>query len=111
MSTLRETFLSELTDIYDAEKQLIKALPKMARAGRGSVDSNYHRANLFARGTPARDYSQSWPGPSLIIRSQAKNLKLERFRKGPRIKLPQTPRSKLLRFLWPSARSATVRCS
>jgi ferritin-like metal-binding protein YciE len=32
MSTLRETFLSELTDIYDAEKQLIKALPKMAKA-------------------------------------------------------------------------------
>jgi ferritin-like metal-binding protein YciE len=32
MGTLRETFVSELTDIYDAEKQLIKALPKMAKA-------------------------------------------------------------------------------
>lgn len=32
MSKLRETFLEEAADIYDAEKQLIKALPKMARA-------------------------------------------------------------------------------
>jgi len=32
MSTLRETFVDELADIYDAEKQLIKALPKMAKA-------------------------------------------------------------------------------
>jgi ferritin-like metal-binding protein YciE len=29
---LRELFVDELRDIYDAEKQLIKALPKMARA-------------------------------------------------------------------------------
>ncbi len=32
MSKLRETFLEELADIYDAEKQLTKALPKMAKA-------------------------------------------------------------------------------
>jgi ferritin-like metal-binding protein YciE len=32
MSTLRETFLEELGDIYDAEKQMLKALPKMAQA-------------------------------------------------------------------------------
>ena len=32
MSTLRETFLEELADLYDAEKQIIKALPKMAKA-------------------------------------------------------------------------------
>jgi ferritin-like metal-binding protein YciE len=31
MSTLRETFLEELGSIYDAEKQLLKALPKMAQ--------------------------------------------------------------------------------
>jgi len=34
MSILRETFLHELGDIYDAEKQLLKALPKMAKAAR-----------------------------------------------------------------------------
>ncbi len=34
MSTLRETFLDELADIYDAEKQLVKALPKMAKAAK-----------------------------------------------------------------------------
>jgi ferritin-like metal-binding protein YciE len=32
MSKLRETFLDELADLYDAEKQILKALPKMAKA-------------------------------------------------------------------------------
>jgi ferritin-like metal-binding protein YciE len=32
MSKLRETFLDELSDIYDAEHQLTKALPKLAKA-------------------------------------------------------------------------------
>jgi len=32
MNSLRETFLEELADVYDAEKQLVKALPKMAKA-------------------------------------------------------------------------------
>ena len=34
MSGLRETFLNELKDLYDAEKQLLKALPEMAQAAR-----------------------------------------------------------------------------
>jgi len=32
MNQLQEVFLEELADIYSAEKQLIKALPKMAKA-------------------------------------------------------------------------------
>ena len=32
MSKLREAFIDELKDLYDAEKQLLKALPKMAEA-------------------------------------------------------------------------------
>ena len=32
MSKLYETFLDGLSDIYDAEKQLLKALPKMSQA-------------------------------------------------------------------------------
>ena len=32
MSELREMFLDELMDIFDAENQLLKALPKMAEA-------------------------------------------------------------------------------
>jgi ferritin-like metal-binding protein YciE len=32
MSKLYDSFLGELADIYDAEKQLVKALPKMAQA-------------------------------------------------------------------------------
>ena len=30
--TLHDAFIDELRDTYDAEKQLIKALPKLARA-------------------------------------------------------------------------------
>jgi ferritin-like metal-binding protein YciE len=32
MSNLRETFIAQLRDLYDAEKQLLKALPKMVEA-------------------------------------------------------------------------------
>lgn len=32
MKTLKTLFLAELADIYDAEKRLVKALPKMAKA-------------------------------------------------------------------------------
>jgi ferritin-like metal-binding protein YciE len=32
MKTLTDLFLNELADIYDAEKRLVKALPKMAKA-------------------------------------------------------------------------------
>lgn len=32
MKTLEELFLNELADIYDAEKRIAKALPKMAKA-------------------------------------------------------------------------------
>jgi ferritin-like metal-binding protein YciE len=32
MSSLRETLIAELADVYDAEKQILKALPKMAEA-------------------------------------------------------------------------------
>jgi len=32
MADLRETFLDELKDLYDAEKQLVKALPQMSKA-------------------------------------------------------------------------------
>lgn len=32
MKTLQDLFLTELSDIYDAEKRLVKALPKMAKA-------------------------------------------------------------------------------
>lgn len=35
-SSLKELYLKELRDIYDAEKQITKALPKMAKAASSS---------------------------------------------------------------------------
>ena len=32
MKTLKDLFLGELADMYDAEHRIIKALPKMAKA-------------------------------------------------------------------------------
>jgi ferritin-like metal-binding protein YciE len=32
MKTLRDLFEDELRDVYDAEKQIVKALPKMIKA-------------------------------------------------------------------------------
>ena len=37
LTTLRDAFVDEIKDLYDAEKQLIRALPKMAKAA-GSSD-------------------------------------------------------------------------
>ena len=37
LGTLHDAFLDELRDAYDAEKQLTKALPKMAKAAASSV--------------------------------------------------------------------------
>jgi ferritin-like metal-binding protein YciE len=37
METLHDAFLDELRDAYDAEKQLLKALPKMARAAESNA--------------------------------------------------------------------------
>jgi len=36
LKTLRELCLNELQDIYDAEKRIVKALPKMAKAASGT---------------------------------------------------------------------------
>jgi ferritin-like metal-binding protein YciE len=32
MKTLKDLFLDELADMYDAERRIVKALPKMAKA-------------------------------------------------------------------------------
>jgi ferritin-like metal-binding protein YciE len=46
MSPLYDTFLAELEDIYDVEKQLIKALPKMAEAATHLELKEAFRAHL-----------------------------------------------------------------
>src|SRR5688572_2502593 len=44
MSTLREAFVAELRDVLDAERQLLKALPIMAKAAK-----NEELRNVFDR--------------------------------------------------------------
>ena len=40
LEALHNLFLDELKDVYDAEKQLIKALPKMAKATSSPAHTN-----------------------------------------------------------------------
>ena len=45
MKTLKDLFLNELADMYDAERRIVKALPKMARAAtcdelKGAIQSH-----------------------------------------------------------------------
>jgi len=54
MNELRETFVEELKDIYDAEKQLLKALPKMAKAAeheelKDAFESHLHETEEHVR--------------------------------------------------------------
>jgi len=44
--TLHDAFLDELRDIYDAEKQLTKALPKMAKAATSAVLRDAFQSHL-----------------------------------------------------------------
>jgi ferritin-like metal-binding protein YciE len=46
MSKLRETFLDELADIYDAEQQLTKALPKLAEAAKDETLKDAFESHL-----------------------------------------------------------------
>ena len=54
MSELRETFVEELKDVYDAEKQLLKALPKLAKAAeheelKEAFESHLHETEEHVR--------------------------------------------------------------
>ena len=44
--TLRELFVEQIRDMYDAEKQLVKALPKMAKAAQSEELSDALRMHL-----------------------------------------------------------------
>jgi len=44
--TLQELFIEQIRDIYDAEKQIVKALPKLAKAARSEELSDALRKHL-----------------------------------------------------------------
>lgn len=46
MQTLEEAFVDEIRDIYDAEKQLVRALPKMAKAANSPELQDAFREHL-----------------------------------------------------------------
>ncbi len=46
MKTLKDLFLNELADMYDAERRIVKALPKMARAATCEVLKGAFQSHL-----------------------------------------------------------------
>ena len=46
-NTLEDVFIEELRDLYDAEKQLVRALPKMAKAAKSEELAEGLRAHLI----------------------------------------------------------------
>jgi ferritin-like metal-binding protein YciE len=46
LNTLKDLYIYEIKDLYSAEKQLIKALPKMAKAATNEELANGFRAHL-----------------------------------------------------------------
>ena len=59
-NALKELYIDELKDIFDAENQLVKALPKMAKAADIGEASRRIRiasgTNSRSRRAPARDF-------------------------------------------------------
>lgn len=54
-TTLREVYIEQLRDLYDAENQLIKALPKMAKAAESTqLRSGFERHLEQTRGHAER---------------------------------------------------------
>jgi hypothetical protein len=61
--TLHDAFLHELRDMYDAERQLTKALAKLAKAAtspdlRAAFET--HREETLDRSSGWRKYSRAW---------------------------------------------------
>ena len=60
LATLQDLYFHELKDLYSAEKQLIKALPKMAEAANNAKLAAGFREHLKQqRGTP-NDWNKSY---------------------------------------------------
>jgi ferritin-like metal-binding protein YciE len=56
--TLEDAFIEELRDLYDAEKQLVKALPKMAKAAHSEELRTAFREHLEVTKTQAQRLEQ-----------------------------------------------------
>ena len=67
LKSLDDLFLEELKDIFDAEKRLTKALPKMAKAATSDVLRAYDRWMVAMRPTDAPEAERLRDGNSRAI--------------------------------------------
>src|SRR5215469_13540296 len=68
MSTLRETFIETLKDTYDAEQQIIKALPKVIK----QVESNELKQALTSHLEETKEHARRLEQVFEIFGEQAK---------------------------------------
>jgi ferritin-like metal-binding protein YciE len=62
LNTLRDLYIEELTDLYSAENQLIKALPKMAKAATAKTLKNGFEKHLKETRTHVTRLNQVFKG-------------------------------------------------
>jgi hypothetical protein len=70
MKTLNDLFLNELADMHEAERRIVKALPKMAKAATRSHLESRGRNTDHGRRRPRRPGPQSVPpdtGPEQFL--------------------------------------------
>ena len=87
ITNLREAFLDEIRDIYHAEKQLLKALPKLARAAsdvelRAALEitspkprtrsAASNRCSSWSARSPRRGPAPAWPASSKRARTSSR---------------------------------------
>ena len=59
LNTLEDLFVQQLRDLYDAENQLVKALPKMAKTASSPELKQAFRAIWRRRNTTSSGWSRS----------------------------------------------------
>ena len=91
--TLHHAFIEELRDAYDAERQLVKALPKMAKAASSSELRKAFESHLAE--TQGQVSRLAQPAPPLTTREPRCRQTLEKARiapSSPRITSTLSPR-------------------
>jgi Uncharacterized protein conserved in bacteria len=53
LDTLKDLYVSELKDLYSAERQLVKAIPKMIKATRTPAQGAFRTTSRKLKSTPA----------------------------------------------------------
>jgi len=87
--TLKELFIEQIRDVFDAEKQLVKALPKLAKAAESEELAEALRSHL-AETQNQRKKRRALFGTSPLLRAPSEWSITRCLRTGPHAQLPSS---------------------